>query len=384
MRLSEPIYAIADDLTGAAEIAAIGHRMGWPARVTIGPAAEQEGTFTVMSTETRLASPEVAARVIATMAEPIAALREARIYKKVDSVMRGPVAAELVSLAGLLGKQTVLLVPNNPSQRRIIRGRRYFVDGIPLNETSFANDPHHPTVTSDVLELLGGTQSTSVWSPTGEALPGGIVIGESASADDLAAWARRIDHSVLPAGGAEFFEAVATGLGWKPVRPTATETVIEGPTLWICGSTAPAGRLRCEQARKKGVPLFAMPPTDQLSDSWIGQIEGAVGRSGLVIIVAPQSTGEAFAGPASISAAFGRVARRVIEGRIRGHLMLEGGATAAAVVVALGWNRLTVRCEWAPGVVSLTPDGVAGFTTTIKPGSYRWPDSLLRAVNCQS
>ena len=67
-----------------------------------------------------------------------------RMFKKVDSVLRGPVAAEIEAALDGLGLDRAVLVPANPSRGRIIRDGAYFMDGVPLDETEFADDPMHP------------------------------------------------------------------------------------------------------------------------------------------------------------------------------------------------------------------------------------------------
>ncbi len=47
--------------------------------------------------------------------------------------------------------------------------------------------------------------------------------------------------------------------------------------------------------------------------------------------------------------------RRAVSG-----VFAEGGATAAAVIRRLGWTRLTVVRELAPGVATLDADGSRG------------------------
>jgi hypothetical protein len=43
----------------------------------------------------------------------------------------------------------------------------------------------------------------------------------------------------------------------------------------------------------------------------------------------------------------------------------------------MGWHRLAVKEELAPGVVTLSVIGSASELLTLKPGSYRWPESLI-------
>ena len=52
------------------------------------------------------------------------------------------------------------------------------------------------------------------------------------------------------------------------------------------------------------------------------------------------------------------------------HLVIEGGATAYAIIQHLGWNTFSIERELAPGIVTIRHN--QDFIT-LKPGSYRWP-----------
>jgi uncharacterized protein YgbK (DUF1537 family) len=66
----------------------------------------------------------------------------------------------------------------------------------------------------------------------------------------------------------------------------------------------------------------------------------------------------------------------VLAGSGVGRLYVEGGATARAIVERLGWVRLAVHAELAPGIVALQPIGAAAPLVIPKPGSYPWPDPI--------
>ena len=70
-----------------------------------------------------------------------------------------------------------------------------------------------------------------------------------------------------------------------------------------------------------------------------------------------------------------RVAETVLRRTSVGHVFSEGGATAAALARHMGWSRLAVTAELAPGVVVLSVISGGGQLLTIKPGSYAWPET---------
>ena len=134
---------IADDLTGAAEIAGVAHRLGCRVRLTT--ALEQltpQDEVVVIATDTRSMTREEALQATQEIIAQIARLgmRPDRLFKKTDSVLRGHVRCELEALQAL-GYQRALLLPANPSKGRLIRRRIYSIGGEPLTRTLFRHDP---------------------------------------------------------------------------------------------------------------------------------------------------------------------------------------------------------------------------------------------------
>jgi uncharacterized protein YgbK (DUF1537 family) len=68
-----------------------------------------------------------------------------------------------------------------------------------------------------------------------------------------------------------------------------------------------------------------------------------------------------------------QVAEQVMRQVTIARVFAEGGATAAELVRRMGWSRLTVVRELAPGVATLAVDGGESILFTIKPGTYAWP-----------
>jgi len=65
-----------------------------------------------------------------------AARRADILFKKIDSTLRGHIAAELAAARAVLGKRPVLFAPAFPSQGRIVRNGRVHVQGVPLKRLS--------------------------------------------------------------------------------------------------------------------------------------------------------------------------------------------------------------------------------------------------------
>src|SRR6476620_10457313 len=89
---------IADDLTGAAEIAGIGHRYGLATTLLRSrPQAIGYG-LTVIDTDSRLLDRSTGANLVANFTRELDRSDFDLVYKKTDSVLRGNIAAELGSI----------------------------------------------------------------------------------------------------------------------------------------------------------------------------------------------------------------------------------------------------------------------------------------------
>ena len=358
------ILVIADDLSGAAELAGIAFAHGLTAEVQTEFQPRTEAQVICLDTDTRRLSVDESTAVLRKLAKRIRTARPQFIYKKTDSALRGHIATELGVLMESTARVRAVFVPANPSRDRVIRGGEYFIDDTPLPETEFAHDPQHPATTANVAERLGHDPA--------------IVIPEITSAVDVNQAARACDDLVLPAGAGDFFGALleARGHTAMPVEFTSAD----GPALFVCGSLAAWGRGRASQCDARGVPVCAMPA------ELLGQSQHSAALQEWV-----QGTSAALAEHGAAMLAIGRVKTvdhaPLLESRLAqamtmvlaqmevSRLLLEGGATARAALDRLKWKQLQTVALAATDLPALCPtEGVP--RVFIKPGSYDWPDSV--------
>jgi uncharacterized protein YgbK (DUF1537 family) len=363
------IAVIADDISGAAELAGAALRHGLRAEVQTVFDPRTDADVICVDTDSRSRPVQAAARAAGETARRVAEARPAWIYKKCDSVLRGHVLAELRAIMAASGHLRAMLVPANPSRGRVIRGGHLLVNGQPLHATEFARDPEHPRTTSRVTELLGSDLD-------------GVAVPDVSGEADLVRQAGLVDDGMLAAGGVEFFEALLTKHGSAPVTGAIGPLVdgrrlakpgegISPPvTLVICGSAA-AWSKRRQQARERGTSAFSLPHD-------VAEITNALRSNRCALIgigESPLTQGNA---PSDLVRQLAQAGAAVLRGISIECLLLEGGATAAAVVRELGWTRLC-PCEMAtPGIGTLRPFGLAAPLVSIKPGSYDWPADLWR------
>ena len=120
------IAVIADDLSGAAELAGVARASGLSAEVQTQFTADTDADVVCVDTDTRSRSEVDAAHIVTKVSRQIAAARPDWIYKKCDSVLRGHVRVELRAFMAVFSLSRLLLIPANPSRGRVIRGGKYF------------------------------------------------------------------------------------------------------------------------------------------------------------------------------------------------------------------------------------------------------------------
>lgn len=201
------ILVIADDLTGAAEIGGLAHGMGLQAGIFTSYAhVDQSVDAVIIDTHTRNKDATDVPEIIRTRLKGLEPKKYDLIYKKTDSVMRGPVYAELREVMSLCGKTKTLLVPANPSKNRLIIDGRYFIDGHPIDETGFKDDPDYPCNSSRVEEMiLDNPGDVSFVKNVDLATNGTVLIPPVGSWTDIEKYAQNIPAGCLIAGGSDFF-----------------------------------------------------------------------------------------------------------------------------------------------------------------------------------
>ena len=351
------LTVLADDITGAAEIAGIAFSKGRQVSLVCGCGCDTatNGT-TVIATDTRSMSEAEAVaetrRIISHSSFPFLIPHSSfLIFKKTDSALRGHVVAELSALMEATGYKRAVYLPANPSKGRIIKNGVYYINGKPIHETDFSFDPEFPAKTSVLRERFPDAEEK------------GIVMPDACSEEDIRnIIAQYNDEETLFAGAADLFSALLS----PQVNPLTSHPspLTSKDTLILCGSTQ-------SKALKLGIPVAPMPLEiyDGSSDLSLWDTE-AYAKSGSLILTIPHThrTGKEVA--VHLRSVMAEMACQLVGEQQPDHLIIEGGATAWATLQALGWKDFQIVRQIAPGVVQMRATN--GTLVTLKPGSYPW------------
>ena len=285
------IVVIADDISGAAELAGVAFERGFTAEVQTRFDPDSDAEVVALDTDSRLLAPEAAAARVGIIAREVADSGPTLIYKKTDSVLRGHVFAECRAIANAAGRSRVLLIPANPGRQRVIREGRYLVEGTPLDRTAFAHDPQHPAKTDEVVSLLSAEPSDIFPLRTGASLqPNGINIPDAWEPLHLRDRARQVDHTTLAAGAMDFFCAL---LRRAPLKPQAQPILTPRSDLQVfaCGSHAAWAGSRVRDCQLHEIPIVPMPRrlfaddhTDAELEQWATEAIDALAINGRVML----------------------------------------------------------------------------------------------------
>lgn len=237
MIFSDLVGIIADDLTGANDTALQFQKRGANTKILLEvdapPVIKKETEVWAISSESRNIDTENA---LLKLEKAVNNFKENfnfdHYYKKIDSTLRGHIAAETLKMIELLEYDAAIIIPAFPQEGRITVGGYHLSKGVPIGKTETASDPHSPITESHVPtllklqleeskhELIGTIDLKTVMNGAGpvlmkinELIKDGkkLIVADSTSLTDIeqiALAVNKCDKKILPAGtasGAQVF-----------------------------------------------------------------------------------------------------------------------------------------------------------------------------------
>lgn len=375
---------IADDLTGAADAAAAYGPTHTSSVLLDVEGAWPEADILSVNTESRYLPAEEAASAV-TSAVGRALEQHRRIFKKIDSLLRGNVGAEVAATLARLtqggGKALALVAPAFPATGRTTHGGIVHVGGVPNIEGDFGGDVARALtpggLTVEVVAGDPGRTPEELASHLSEVQDRGIdaVVLDASSDEDLrriGAAAELLDFPTLLVGSGGLAGHIAAGRERVHARDAQARHITR--TLTVIGSYSSLARRQIEELVGAGVEHITLDHA-RLDDPAVPrELAQAVSRNDVVLT--PDPMGIVDKSQALVVAE--ALARATAAGV--GHcdaLVLTGGETATAVLKALGAGSFTVLGEIEPGVVmSLLPEPLPLLVT--KAGAFGDAGTLAR------
>jgi D-threonate/D-erythronate kinase len=385
------MIVVADDLTGAAEIAGICLRYGLKIHFTLNASTQAmpaDAEVCIISTDTRSMPLPKAVDFTRDLCNNLKVFRDLMLYKKTDSALRGHVLAELKTMQNALGYSSVLCIPVNPPNGRIIRNENYYIGNLPIHETSFSKDPDFPARTSNVNKLLNSDDGNVFTGAVNiKSLPRGFILPDISCDEELFPFLSLLsNHQILPAGGGYFFNAFLLSKGYKVREPLLKISENTGKWLMVCGSTHHDSKLFIRKMKKEGVEVIEM--TEVFSkiaqmgthdeNFWIHRALRALEKDHKLIVTIASDDSLSKDSPEYLKARLAQRVKTLLKNTSVEHLFVEGGATALAVAEKLGIDELVPVREWQQGVVQMKTNLKSPVYFTLKPGSYPWPESMIK------
>lgn len=406
---------IADDVTGATDLASVLCRDGFTVVQTLGvpQSATPPADVVVVSLKTRTAPVEEATAAARAAATYLKTAGATQIYFKYcstfDSTDQGNIGPVIAALLEQLHATFTIACPAYPALARTVYQGHLFVGTQLLSESSMRDHPLTPMTDANLVRVLGRQSPFQV----GLITVGDVDLGETAMQERFAALERSshrvaivdavFDRHVEAIGGACRDFPLATGgaaLGGAVARAAITARIPatrhqasapSGPVAVLSGSGSAA---TLEQVRRLAaeVPHQSIDPLALARDAailptlidWAGRHI----RHGPVLLYSTDSPeavrnaqrelGRSQAA-AMLEHAFGALAAALAGQGVR-TFVVAGGETSGAVLDALGIRMLGFGAEIDPGVPwtrSLDPEG---FHLALKSGNFGSPEFFIKAL----
>ena len=384
---TERIAIIADDYTGAGDAGVHFARFGRQIELLLDPhaLADPSGRAgdVALSSETRFLLPADAASVTSGLVRSCRLAGFDRIFKKIDSTMRGNPGSEIAAVLTATGHAAALICPAMPKTGRTCRDGTIYVDDTPLHLSDIGSDPFHPLTTSSVVDLLrlqtdlpiarlsladvaaGGAQLQRRLAALLDA-GSKLIVADALEDSHLAALAVLVrDNDLLPVGAGGFAEAsAALGMPAQNTGSAKSALRMSRPLVAVVGSMAEASRRQADHAARSGrfvvVEIDAEASHEQidhLCDARLAELSEASPNL-LLRVASPPRTGRLRTQEGErVAEKLGHAVVRLCRRTTCRTVVSTGGSTAMAIAHALGIASVRLVDEILPGIVAGTCEG---------------------------
>ena len=407
------LLIIADDFTGALDTGV--HFAARGATTTMVTDSDytfdskmSEAEVLIIVAETRHVSSEQAYKKVYNIVRNAQIAGISYIYKKTDSALRGNIGSELKAVMDGAGACQIAFIPALPKMSRFTRDGIHYIDGVPVAESVFGQDPFEPVLHSAIAEIIGQQTNVSVIlhrrnDSVVDDRPGIHVYDAETDADlSYIGSCLGSDQLHLCAGCAGFATTLADILDLKGMPPQFPQ--LKEPFTIACGSVNPVTLRQMEVAEQDGFPHVHLTPMQKLDPMWmesdacaqiIQQWLALAQKTGQFILdvndVDDSNATDRYAAACQmdteevrirVSDSLAQLVRRLLDSGLKGTLLCTGGDTLLALMRELKVSELMPICEVATGVV-LTNFFYQGQSYYIisKSGGFGTPDLFCKLAD---
>lgn len=397
------IGLVGDDLSGVAAVAGAFAGYGFTCRIEFaGPDAPtthdcEPVDLLALMTESRHLPAEMAAEKVRAAVERLTAAGCDLIFKKVDSLLRGPVGAELAAVARALPGKCMMVATAAPGNGRITRGGAQLnVDALSCDGADEGSFIRTKPAVEHIPSLLVPYIDREVVPVPLELLARPDLLAAtfaSAAAPVIVCDAERLDHLRLLAltafdagvrvyaGASDLAAALAAAITRSLGKDTCATTLV------VAGSASATVRGQLADLEQKGLAeIVWMPATDPNAMQLEAMARSAVEKARrfpAVVLASRTPTGRV----TPIAAARMENILAVVSADIAGRLPLAGivatgGDTATAILRVLGVVAVEPTMLLESGIAFSTVCGGRhdGLYLITKPGAFGDPGCLAHLV----
>ncbi|MFV0556434.1 MAG: four-carbon acid sugar kinase family protein [Lactovum sp.] len=198
------------------------------------------------------------------------------IYKKVDSALRGNIAAEVKALLETSQTRAVPFLPAYPEMNRVLIDGDLYINEVLVSESIFADDPYEPVKESNLLKRLkkeADIDGQLIKDKISD-LSSGLLVFDAKSNEDLERHARNLKAANLLSvsiGCAGFAKILAKEL--FPDAKAVTHKLGKSLVV-ICGSINPITQRQIEYAEEKNYPRISLNAQQLLENNYWKTLKG--------------------------------------------------------------------------------------------------------------
>ena len=401
------IGCVADDFTGATDVANIFARGGLKTTVLIGvPAddAQVDAEVIVIALKTRTIHPSLAAEESLNALRWLRQRNAERYYFKYcstfDSTRQGNIGPVIEAFLAELGSDFTIACPAFPANGRTIYKGNLFVGDVPLNESGMCNHPLTPMIDSNLVRVLAqqtelgvsgcyhetvqrGASAITEWVSSAKSRGASIAVTDALDDADLVEIAKAFLDFPLFTGASGLAYGLVTALGGNAANDLdVSEARQQGSRAVISGSCSIAtnGQVETMLREHEGfrIDVDDLASGKDVVGEAVAWAKPRLGRKAILIYATAnldqvksnqEKLGVQTAGTL-VEDALSAIAVTLVESGVS-ELIVAGGETSGAVVKALDVKDLRIGREIAPGVPWVRTDHKTGsLALALKSGNF--------------